>query len=35
MGINVQKGAKSDGFRDKVAFNPFSTEEKNHFPSSL
>ncbi|OJV14918.1 MAG: hypothetical protein BGO21_19800 [Dyadobacter sp. 50-39] len=35
MGINVQKGAKSDGFRDKVAFNPFFAEEKNRFPSSL
>ena len=35
MGTNVQKGAKTDGFRDKVAFNPFSTMEKYAFPSSL
>lgn len=35
MGTNVQKGAKSGGFRDKVAFNPLLMEEKNRFPSSL
>lgn len=35
MGTNVQKGAKSGKFRDKVAFNPFFTAEKHVFPSSL
>lgn len=35
MGRNVQKGVKTDGFMDKVAFNPFLATEKYPFPSSL